>query len=450
MAPTNNKLHESAFDLRAELGVSEIATFNDWQFMQAGGFSTTTRLRANKWCLIFTVCAFGWCPTGFASTAAPQDFNAVVSEQAADIEVFVREGCPHCAKAEAFLAALQRELPQLKIVVRDVRKEPASLERLKRLTESRRLAAVSVPTFIVSGRMIVGFSEEAGTGQLIRESLAQAHTQSRETANASNICQAAESPPCEPSLPPASEPETFAVNILGHRISLDQVGLPLFTLAMGLLDGFNPCSMWVLLLMISLLTPMKNRQRMLTVAGTFVAVQGIAYYLFMAAWLNVFLLIGISRMSEIIIAAIALLAGAINLKDFWKLGWGVSLSIPAAAKPGIYARMRRILQAESLAGAIFGAITLAILVQVVEFVCTSGFPALFTRILTLQQLNSLSYYSYLLLYDLAYMLDDAIVLAVGVITLSQRRLQEKEGRYLKLISGLTMVGLGIYLLLVPH
>lgn len=413
--------------------------------------TTTTRLRARKWCLIFTVCAFGWCPTVSASTAAPQDFDAVASEQPADIEVFVREGCPHCAKAEAFLTALQHELPQLKIVVRDVHKEPAALERLKHLTENRRLAAVSVPAFIVGGRMIVGFSEEAGTGQLIRESLAQAHTQSRETANASNTCQAAETLPCEaPSPPPASEQETFAVNILGHRISLDQVGLPLFTLAMGLLDGFNPCSMWVLLLMISLLAPMKNRQRMLTVAGTFVAVQGIAYYLFMAAWLNIFLLIGISRISEIIIAALALLAGAINLKDFWKLGWGVSLSIPAAAKPGIYARIRRILQAESLAGAIFGAITLAILVQVVEFVCTSGFPALFTRILTLQQLDSLSYYSYLLLYDLAYMLDDAIVLTVGVITLSQRRLQEKEGRYLKLISGLTMVGLGIYLLLVPH
>jgi threonine/homoserine/homoserine lactone efflux protein len=89
---------------------------------------------------------------------------------------------------------------------------------------------------------------------------------------------------------------------------------------------------------------------------------------------------------------------------------------------------------------------LALLVQIVEFMCTSGFPALYTRILTLKQLDSMSYYSYLLLYNLAYMLDDVIVLAIGVITLSQRRLQEKEGRWLKLISGLVMVGLGVYLL----
>lgn len=244
--------------------------------------------------------------------------------------------------------------------------------------------------------------------------------------------------------------ETFAVNFLGLNVSLDRDGLPLFTIAMGLLDGFNPCSMWVLILMISLLAPLNNRPRMFAIAGAFVAVEGMAYFVFMAAWLNLFLLIGLSRASEIIIAALALLAGAVNLKDFWHFGWGVSLSIPDEAKPGIYARMRRILQAKNLAAAILGAVVLAVLVQIVELVCTSGFPALFTRILTLRHLDSLSYYAYLLLYDLAYMLDDVIVLAIGVITLSQRRLQEQEGRWLKLLSGLVMVGLGLYLLLFPH
>jgi hypothetical protein len=170
----------------------------------------------------------------------------------------------------------------------------------------------------------------------------------------------------------------------------------------------------------------------------------------MAAWLNLFLLIGLSRASEIVIAVLALTAGAINLKDFLAFGRAVSLSIPASAKPGIYARMRGILQAESLVGAIAGAAVLAVLVQIVELLCTSGFPALYTRILTLKQLDSVSYYGYLLLYDLAYMLDDVIVLAIGAVTLSQRRLKEKEGRWLKLVSGVVMVGLGIYLLLVPH
>jgi hypothetical protein len=201
--------------------------------------------------------------------------------------------------------------------------------------------------------------------------------------------------------------------------------------------------------MISLLASMKNRLRMLAIAGTFIAVEGIAYFVFMAAWLNLFLLIGLSRISEIVIAIIALLAGIINLKDIRIYGRVISLSIPDAAKPGIYTRIRGILQAQNLTGALIGAVILAILVQIVEFMCTSGFPALYTRILTLQHLSSLGYYGYLLLYNLAYMFDDIVVLAIGVITLSQRRLQEKEGRWLKLISGLVMIGLGVYLIIYP-
>ena len=390
---------------------------------------------------------------GWAGAASATGSSASVRDspaQSADIEVFVREGCPHCAKAEEFLHRLQQEQPGLRIAIRDVLREPAAMDRLQHIAGNHGSATVRVPAFVVGGQLIVGYSEEAATDKLIRDSLASAHAQSRQD-NAAPACAAAGSLACGPdSALPAPRPETFAVDFFGRTLSLDHIGLPLFTLAMGLLDGFNPCSMWVLILMISLLAPLNNRPRMLAIAGTFVAVEGIAYFLFMAAWLNLFLLIGLSRASEIVIAALALLAGTVNLKDFWNFGWGVSLSIPAAAKPGIYARMRRILQAENMTAALLGTVVLAVLVQIVEFMCTSGFPALFTRILTLRHLDSLSYYGYLLLYDLAYMLDDVIVLAIGVITLSQHRLQEKEGRWLKLVSGLVMVGLGIYLLLFPH
>ena len=146
-------------------------------------------------------------------------------------------------------------------------------------------------------------------------------------------------------------------------------------------------------------------------------------------------------------AAVALGAGVINLKDFRAYGRGISLSIPERAKPGIYARMRAILHAESLVAALIGTVILGLLVQFVEFLCTSGFPALFTRILTLKEFDAAAYYGYVLLYIAAYMLDDVVVLAIGVVTLSRRRLQEREGRWLKLISGLAMVGLGLYLIL---
>ncbi|MFI3188023.1 MAG: NrdH-redoxin [Methylococcales bacterium] len=368
--------------------------------------------------------------------------SADVNNPVADIDVFVRNGCPHCAKAEIFLQTLQQEQPSLKIVIHNVSEQPAALEQLQLLAKQQAIRTVRIPAFQIRGQLLIGYSDETSTGQLIRDVLAQPQSVKNKQDD-SGSCEAEQVVSCEASTPPKP---TFAVNFLGHKLSLEDVGLPLFTIAMGVLDGFNPCSMWVLLLVIALLAPMNNRPRMLAIAGTFVAVEGIAYFMFMAAWLNLFLLIGLSRFSEIAIAVIALVAGLLNLKDFWRFGWGVSLSIPNAAKPAIYERIRNILQAKNMTAAIIGAVILAVLVQIVEFMCTSGFPALYTRILTLKQLDTVSYYSYILLYNVAYMLDDLIILSIGVITLSQHRLQEKEGRWLKLISGLTMVGLGIYLL----
>ena len=363
-------------------------------------------------------------------------FTSISYAATPDIEVFVREGCPHCARAEQFLNKLHQEQPNLNIVIHDVSKDPNALQQLKQLAQAQHIRSVRVPAFQLNGQLIIGYSDETSSGQLIRELLANQTIKKQQDTGS-----------CEAVKPSCEEQPTFAINFLGKKLSLEEIGLPLFTLAMGLLDGFNPCSMWVLLLMIALLAPMNNRKRMLAIAGTFVLVEGIAYFIFMAAWLNLFLLIGLSRVSEIIIALIALIAGAINLKDVWRFGWGVSLSIPDSAKPMIYTRIRNILQAENLIAAIVGAVILAVLVQIVEFMCTSGFPALYTRILTLKQLDTISYYGYLLLYNLAYMFDDLSVLSIGVITLSQHRLQEKEGRWLKFISGITMVGLGIYLLI---
>ncbi|MDO9106415.1 MAG: NrdH-redoxin [Methylovulum sp.] len=398
--------------------------------------------------------------SGFGLDAAATAFAVVASpslgqphkqaEQIADIEAFVRDGCPHCAKAEVFLQTLKREHPELNIVIHDVIQEPEALVRLQELAQSQGVSAARVPAFQVAGQLIVGYSDEITTGQLIRSALARSQTKTAKNADMAGSCEAKQALVCEPEIEATQTTEpAFAVDFLGYRLSPSEIGLPLFTLAMGLLDGFNPCSLWVLILMISLLSPLKDRGRMFAIAGTFVAVEGLVYFMFMAAWLNLFLFIGLSRASEITVALIALLAGLINLKDFLFFGRGISLSVPETAKPGIYARMRKILHAQNLLGAIIGAVVLAILVQLVEFMCTSGFPALYTQILTLENLHNISYYSYLLLYNLAYMFDDVVILTIGIVTLSQRRLQQQEGRWLKLVSGFVMVGLALYLLVSP-
>jgi hypothetical protein len=207
--------------------------------------------------------------------------------------------------------------------------------------------------------------------------------------------------------------------------------------------------MWVLLFLLSLLVHVQSRAKMLLIGGTFVVVSGVVYFAFMAAWLNLFLLVGLSRATQIGLGGFAVLVGAMNVKDFFAFGRGVSLSIPAVAKPGMYARIRRILQAEHLPGALAGVMVLAVLVNTIELLCTAGLPAVYTRILTLRQLPWWAYYGYLSLYNVAYMLDDSLILLLAVVTLGRRKLQEKEGRWLKLLSGMVMLGLGIVLMVQP-
>jgi len=141
--------------------------------------------------------------------------------------------------------------------------------------------------------------------------------------------------------------------------------------------------------------------------------------------------------------------GVLNVKEFWAFGQGPSLAIPESVKPGLYARIRKILAAEHVSQAMIGILVLATLVNMVEFVCTAGFPALFTQVLSQQGLTTIEYYGYLGLYNLAYVADDAVMVTIAVITLSHRKLQEREGRWLKLISGLVMLGLGLLLLFAP-
>lgn len=367
-------------------------------------------------------------------------FNAYA--QTADIELFSRESCLHCIEAKKFLTQLQQEQPQLHIVIHDIEKEPQALTQLQLLAQKHKVFA-RVPAFYLNKQLIIGFDTNT-TEQWLRNLLAEKDAPA--VPQEVSSCEIQPSLECTAPVITPIKTENFELNFLGKKFNLSDVGLPFFTVMMGLLDGFNPCSMWVLILMISLLAQMQNRRRMFLITGTFVAIEGLVYFLFMSAWLNLFLWVGLSRFSEILIALIALTAGMINLKDFCFFGRGVSLSISKNSKTDIYLRIRQVLYAKNLTGALIGVTTLALLVQIVEFMCTSGFPALYTRILTLQQLDSTSYYSYLLLYNIAYMFDDLIILSIGVVTLSQHRLQEKEGRVLKLVSGSVMVGLGIYLL----
>ncbi len=337
------------------------------------------------------------------------------------LQVYVREGCPHCADAKAFLARLSHERPGLRIVYRPVDEDPAAREELSVRSREAGVWPPGVPTFVYRGQVMVGFDDDAHAG---RELIAL----------------------IEGSAPSKAEVDSA----LFGTLSATRLGLPLFTLALGLLDGFNPCAMWVLLFLLSLLVHLKDRRRMALIAGTFVLVSAAIYYAFMAAWLNVFLAVGLSEPVRWTLGVVALAIGAINVKDFLAWGRGPSLSIPAAAKPGLYARMRQVVQARALPAALLAVAALAVVVNFIELLCTAGLPAIYTAVLTQQSLSGAAYHAYLGLYILGYIADDALMVTIAVAALSSGKLTERSGRWLKFVSGGVMLALGAVILLRPQ
>jgi len=290
----------------------------------------------------------------------------------------------------------------------------------------------SVPGFIFCRQLRVGFDSAETTGAELRQAL--------------ESCRQALSVAGQVAGRPSSR---VALPLVGAVDPAD-LSLPVLTLVLAGVDAFNPCAFFVLLFLLSLMVHARSRARMLVVGGTFVLFSGLVYFVFMAAWLNLFLLAGELRAVTVAAGVVALAIGAINVKDYFWFRQGVSLSIPDSAKPGLFRRMREVVAAGSTGPMLAGTVLLAIVANSYELLCTAGLPMVYTRTLTLAGLPTWQYYAYLAAYNVIYVIPLLVIVVVFAWTLGARKLSESEGRLLKLVSGCMMLAFGILLLAAPH
>jgi hypothetical protein len=293
--------------------------------------------------------------------------------------------------------------------------------------------AAAVPAFLFCGEMHVGWDSPERTGVLLAQRLDQCHE--RVLGGSATAA--------------AGAPASVELPWLG-TVDVDGLSLPFFTVVIAGLDAFNPCAFFVLLFLLGLLINQRRRGRMLAIGGTFVLISGLMYFAFMAAWLNLFrLLDGLTWVTGAA-ALLAIVIGAINVKDFFAFKRGVSLTIPKARLPRIYQQGRAVLSAGSLPAMLGATVVLGTAANVYELLCTAGFPMVYTRVLTLHGLPAGAHYLYLALYNLIYVIPLLVIVLVVTFAAGRRQLSEREGRLLKLLSGLMMLGLGLVLLLAPE
>ncbi len=402
--------------------------------------------------LLLWVCTGAWAQgdaaaPGLGTEAAPQWLSDDAGGHArVRIYMFWSKRCPHCREALPFLQRLRDTEPWIEVLDYELTGSRANVQRYMEMARGLGEEARSVPAFFVCGQMLTGFDSPAGMGERLL-GLARFCRQAVE------VGQPATGNPGTDLVPDsevASEPAaSIEVPIIG-TLAVGALSLPLFTLVIAGLDAFNPCAFFVLLFLLSLMVHARSRGRMLLIGGTFVLFSGLVYFLFMAAWLNLFLVIGGAPVVTATAGVVAVLIGLLNVKDYLWFKRGPTLSIPDEAKPGLFRRMRGLVAADNPTTLLLGTVALALAANSYELLCTAGFPMVYTRVLTLNDLSSALYYGYLALYNLVYVLPLLAIVLVFTFTLGSRKLSEEQGRVLKLLSGLMMLGLGVLMLAAPE
>ncbi len=233
------------------------------------------------------------------------------------------------------------------------------------------------------------------------------------------------------------------------KINTKEMSLPVLTLLVAGADGFNPCAFFILTFLLSAMLYVRSRKRIIAVGGIFVFFSALIYFLFMTAWLNIFLIGSGMTLLTLIAGLIAITAGVINIKDFFFFKKGVSLTLPTSEKMKFFEKVKGLMKVESFGALLIGTIILAVTVNLYELLCTVGFPMVYIRILTLHNLSSLEYYLYLIFYNIVYVIPLAIIVAIFAITLGSKKFTVEGVKKLKLVSGFMILFLGLVLIFRP-
>jgi thiol-disulfide isomerase/thioredoxin len=342
-----------------------------------------------------------------------------------EIHFFYTPNCHHCAKQKQFNLLLLKKY-KVKIISHDITNP--SERKLFDLTAKQydiTQQNFGVPLTIVRGKAIIGFKSQESTGLLIEESLQQGDKK-QIPLRMKNY-------------------ETHKIPFIG-KVDINNYSLTTLAVLLGLVDGFNPCAMWALVFLIGLVMGLHDNRKLWLLVGTFVFSSGVLYFLFMAAWLNAFLLIGYMHPIVILIGGFAIILGVLQIRDFFTKD--ITCTLPTEQKQKVMQRMKLLAQSPLTIATVTGIILLAFVVNLIEFVCSSFIPAIFTQALALHNLPVWQYYFYLLLYTISFMLDDLIIFSSAVFAISKISIQYTK--WCKLIGGFTLLVVGVALLIIPN
>ena len=381
------------------------------------------------------------------------------------ISVFVRQDCQHCLAEKEFLSALREKYGSKITVAYHDLADPREREKFSAVAEKFSLSK-GTPITLVGGSVFQGFDRPETTGRMIEALIAAASAETADldfdralresekvrvlsSLSAGKTCPAGESKRGDSRCAIEEGGITVTVPLWEKKLDLTDYSLPAISFVLGLIDGFNPCALWVLVMFLLLLSQTGSRRRMWQYAGLFILAETLMYYLILTLWLSAWDFIGLSRLVTPAVGLLALGSGVYFLHK-WRTWQPVCSVTDKKSQEKISNRLRDLVSRPMTPAVALGILALALSVNIFEFACSIGIPQAFTKIL---DLNNLSFWSEQLqmgIYMLAYMIDDFVVFGLAIFGIGKLSVTMKYSKYSTLLGGILMLILGLLLIFSPQ
>lgn len=399
--------------------------------------------------------------------------SAKADEKVINIHLFYGNGCPHCAAEEEFLTDYLKDRTDVKLYKYEVWYDSHNQELLSKVQKEMGTTNKNgVPFTVIGKKTIVGYADGVTDEQIkdainyylnndyrdyageITGKVKKTEVKEDTTKDESKTEDKKENKieKADDTKDSDQTDENVTVPVLG-KINAKKVSLPILAVVLGFVDGFNPCAMWILIFLITMLFNMKDRKKMWILGLTFILTSGIVYLMFMLAWLNLATFISKIAFIRLLIAVIALVVGLINVYKYIdslkKKDEGCDV-VDKKDRKKIMEKIISITHEKKFIIALLGVMVLAASVNIIELMCSIGIPLLFTQILAMNNLSTFSYMIYMFIYIFFFLIDDIVIFVISMVTLKVTGLSTKYTKYSHLVGGIIMLIIGLLLIIKPE
>lgn len=408
--------------------------------------------------------------------------SAKADEKVINIHLFYGNGCPHCAAEEEFLSDYLKDRTDVKLYKYEIWYDSHNQELLSKVQKEMGTTNKNgVPFTVIGKKTIVGYADGvtdeqikdainyylnndyrdyAGeiTGKVKKADVKEDTTKDEsktEDKKENKIEKADDTTSIQKEKDKALDEvnKTLKTHPILKKINVKNISLPIIAILLGLVDGFNPCAMWILIFLITMLFNMKDRKKMWILGLTFILTSGIVYLMFMLAWLNLATFISKIAFIRLLIAVIALVVGLINVYKYIdslkKKDEGCDV-VDKKDRKKIMEKIISITHEKKFIIALLGIMVLAASVNIIELMCSIGIPLLFTQILAMNNLSTFSYMIYMFIYIFFFLIDDIVIFVISMVTLKVTGLSTKYTKYSHLVGGIIMLIIGLLLIIKPE